>query len=124
MKVRSTGDRQLELSEVAVPEIELDVSFGAVELLAASLAACTGAVLKIHGENVVKLPLDDVRVRVAWQTEERPLRVAAFELDIVWPGLPENRLESVRRAAATCTVHRTLEQSPEIATRVSALFRE
>lgn len=124
MKLRSTGTGQLELSEVGVSEIVLDPSFGAVELLAASLAVCTGAVLRVHGENVVKLPLDCVRVRVSWRTEERPLRVSAFELDIVWPGLPEARRDSVRRAALTCTIHRTLERSPEITTRVSTLLRE
>lgn len=124
MKVQSTGPTELELSEVGVAEVRLAPSFGAVELLAASLAVCTGAVLKVHAENVVKLPLDNVRVRVGWTTEERPLRVAAFELDILWPELPEARRDSVRRAALTCTVHRTLEHSPEITTRVSALLRE
>ncbi len=92
--------------------------FGALQMFAASLAMCTASVLATYAENVLHVPIDQLRLRVRWSYAERPYRVGEIELDVHWPELPEDRLDAVRRAAAACTVHRTLERPPEVTTTV------
>ena len=41
-------------------------------------------------------------------------------MDIVWPGMPEQRLAAAKRAAASCTIRRTLEHPPIVTTAVRA----
>jgi uncharacterized OsmC-like protein len=120
MRVRSSGPNQLELTQVSSPEVELQIeSLGAIELLAASLGVCTARVLDAYAANVAKVPIDSLAIRVSWELDEHPLRVGALDVGIVWPELPESRLEAARRAALTCTVHRTFSHPPTLMTRVS-----
>jgi uncharacterized OsmC-like protein len=120
MRVRSSGPSQLELTQIASPELELQIdSLGAIELLAASLGVCTARVLETYAANVAQVPVDSLVVRVSWQLDEHPLRVGALELSIRWPELPQSRLEAARRAALTCTVHRTFAHPPTITTSVT-----
>jgi putative redox protein len=92
--------------------------FGPLQMLVASLVLCTAAVLKTYANNVLRLEVAGLRLSAEWAYAERPKRVGEIQLEIVWPGLPESRIEAVRRAAETCTVHRTLERPPDVTTRV------
>jgi uncharacterized OsmC-like protein len=120
MHARRTGVGQLEIVGADTPELTLEPGLGAVELLGASLAVCTACALETHARNVLKLPVTGLVVRVAWSESERPSRVSGFRLDVSWPELPESRLDAVKRVVRSCTVHRTLEQSPEIAISASS----
>ncbi len=126
MKITVQGPTDLVLSDVNAAGLEIDVTgegeeegFGALQMFAASLALCTGAVLHSYS-HVIDVPLDPLRIRLRWQYVERPYRVGRIEVDIDWPGVPSDRIEPVRRAAAACTIHHTLQKPPEIITRVRA----
>lgn len=92
--------------------------FGALQMFAASLGLCTAAVLTAYSQNVLQVPIDNLRLRVRWAYTERPHRVGEIALEVRWPELPGDRVDAVRRAAAACTVHRTLERPPEVTTTV------
>ncbi|MDQ3034340.1 MAG: OsmC family protein [Myxococcota bacterium] len=91
--------------------------FGPLQMLAASLALCTASVLVAYDEGVVHVGTAGLSVRVRWSYDEG--RVARMQMAITWPELPENRVEPARRAAATCTVHRTLSHPTDVETTVS-----
>lgn len=91
--------------------------FGPLQMLAASLALCTASVLSAYAENVARVGTTKLSVRVRWSYDDS--RVARMQMAITWPELPEERVVPARRAAASCTVHRTLEHPPEIETTVS-----
>jgi uncharacterized OsmC-like protein len=123
MVVDLIAPTELEVRELGRPAFVLSgdaggEGFGALQMFAASLGACTGAVLVAYSENVLHVPVDGLRLRVRWRYAERPRRVGALELEVHWPELPEDRLDAVRRAAASCTVHRTLERAPDVETTV------
>lgn len=120
MRVRSSGSNQLELTQISSPELELQIeSPGAIELLASSLGVCSARVLETYASNVAKVSIEALVVRVRWQLEARPLRVGALDVSIVWPELPDARFDAARRAALTCTVHRSFSHPPAITTSVS-----
>jgi uncharacterized OsmC-like protein len=120
MRVSRVGPEQIELRDADHDGLSLEGEpFGAIELLATSLLVCSARVLETYATNVAKLSIAGLRLRAAWSLAERPARVEKLELDIVWPALPAERLDAARRAALTCTVHKTLESSPEITTRVT-----
>jgi uncharacterized OsmC-like protein len=124
MLVDLIGPTELELSQLSDPALHLHgdaggEGFGALQMLAASLGSCTGSVLVAYSDNVLHVPVAGLRLRVRWRYAERPRRVEAFDLAIHWPELPEDRVDAVRRAAAACTVHRTLERGPEVETTVA-----
>ncbi|QOV47396.1 OsmC family protein [Streptomyces chromofuscus] len=85
------------------------------ELFAASLATCVafyaGRFLHRHG-----LPRSGLRVRAGFvMATDRPARVASVRIVVVPPpALPEERRAALLAVASHCTVHNTLEQSPEI----------
>lgn len=91
--------------------------FGPLQMLAASLALCTASVLSAYAENVVRVGTASLSVRVRWSYDDG--RVAGMQMAITWPELPEDRVEPARRAATTCTVHRTLEHPTGVVTTVS-----
>ena len=86
-------------------------------LLGGSLAACTYSTLVSWAEHA-KLTFTDLVIEVGWSFAEKPHRVGAMTLELIWPSLPATRLEAAKRAAALCTVHRTLHLPPEMTTVV------
>lgn len=93
--------------------------FGPLPMFAASLGACTYSVLLSWAENA-GLDASDLEVIVRWEYAEDPYRVRSIDQEIAWPGLPEERQAAARKVADQCTIHRTLEHPPEMATRVSS----
>lgn len=123
MKLLLHGPTELEVVELGSAghlHVEGDAGgegFGPLQMLAASLALCTASVMISYDEGVARVGVDGLSVRVRWSYGDR--RVDAMEMDIVWPALPEKRLEPARRAAASCTVHRTLHDPPRVTTTVA-----
>ncbi len=90
-------------------------------LLAGSLASCTALTLQswAAGAGVDMAPLT---IQVAWEmVEEQPKRVERMEMELRWPGLPEERVEAAERVADLCPIHATLERATDIIRRVVAL---
>lgn len=98
------------------------------DFLAIALGACTAMTLRLYAERK-DLALDQVSVRVAHakvhaedcaECEERTGRVDRFEREIVLAGaLDEAERVRLLEIADKCPVHRTLEQSSVIATRLA-----
>lgn len=89
-------------------------SFGALQMLAASLALCTASVLLQYAETA-RLHLHGLKIGVRWSYVDRPYRVGTYHVDLYLPdGLPEARQRALVRAAEACTVHNTLTHSPEL----------
>lgn len=86
-------------------------------LLGGSLAACTYSTLASWAEHA-KLTFTDLVIEIGWSFADKPHRVSAMTLELIWPSLPATRLEAAKRAAALCTVHQTLHLPPEMTTVV------
>lgn len=92
--------------------------FGPLQMFAASLALCSAAVLDAYARGVLRISTEELVLRVEWEYAEKPHRIGRIRMDVIWPGLPENRVESTARALRSCTIHRTLEHPPPIETSV------
>ena len=86
-------------------------------MLGGSLAACTYSTLASWAANA-KLTFTDLVIEIGWSFAEKPHRVGAMTVELIWPSLPAARLEAAKRAAALCTVHQSLHQPPELTTVV------
>ncbi|HEX2037093.1 MAG TPA: OsmC family protein [Chloroflexota bacterium] len=120
MRLTIAGERHIRLE---VSAGGLDVAGGdelsPLQLLAASLATCTGAVLLTYG-TTAKLDLRGLAVDVRWDYAGAPQRVARYAVTLHLPGtVPVGRHKAILRAAETCTVHRTLQQPPSISTEIA-----
>ncbi len=123
MELRLHGETDVEAAVLTEPGLELvgdagGEGFGPLQMFAASLALCTVSVLYAYAHEVAKVGIEGLSIRVRWTYGTRPNRVDHIEMIVRWPELPEARLEPARRAAASCTIHRTLEHPPEVVTRV------
>jgi putative redox protein len=87
------------------------------ELLALSLAACTAITIEMYA-NHKKWDLREVQVDVEYELDARE-SCSRFDVVLRLPeGLPNEQVEGLRRVAAKCPVHRTLEGQIEISDRV------
>lgn len=123
MKITLLDDERIRLDEDGGPlTIEAESpeqSFSPFHMLAASLATCVYSVLHSWAANA-DLPADDLAVEVGWSFVEDPYRVGSYDVDLLWPSLPQERGAAAGRVAHLCTVHQTLLNPPEISTRVVA----
>lgn len=83
------------------------------ELFVASLGACmalgVAAYCRAHGFG------EGVEVDLTYAMAREPARIASIVVDIrVPPGLPDDRLDAVRRVAETCPLHGTLARPPQL----------
>ena len=123
MKILLISDERLRVEGGAGPlTIEADsaeMQYSPFHMLASGLAMCIHSVLHSWATNA-KLTGEGLAVEVGWTFVEDPHRVGEFEVEVVWPSLPENRRAAAERAAHLCTVHKTFQHSPQIHTRVRA----
>jgi uncharacterized OsmC-like protein len=125
VKLRLHGPTEIEATEIdGGPHLHFEgdaggEGFGPLQMFAASLALCAVSVLAAYDANVLHVGTARLSVRLRWHYDEHDGRVARMETAITWPELPENRIDAVRRAADSCTVHRTLEHPPVLETTVS-----
>lgn len=124
MRLTILGERHIRLDTGVDAAGDLQVvggHFGPLEMLAASLALCTGAVLLAYARTS-QLDLAGLAVEVHWEYAERPHRVGRYTLALHVPAaVPPARHPTLVRAAAQCAVHNTLEHPPEISTDVLAM---
>ncbi len=120
MKITIHGESDLTLSNLHEPELDIDESehhFSAMEMFASSLALCTMSVMAAYAERL-EVGIENLTCRMRWTYAEDPYRVSQIDMELVWPEVPESRLEAVKRAAKQCTIHNTLHHPPEIRTEV------
>ena len=57
----------------------------------------------------------DVAVNLAYELADRPKRVSSITVDVELPdGVPEEKIDVIRRVADLCPVHETLRAPPRI----------
>jgi uncharacterized OsmC-like protein len=121
VKITLLSDDRIRLDGKAGPlsvEAEsAETTYSPFHMLASGLATCTYSVLASWGTHA-KLPVDDLAIEVGWTFAENPHRVGELDVDVLWPSLPEERRAAATRAAALCTVTRTLETPPRVAVEV------
>jgi len=115
----------MQLTVVHDKEIRLDVdgqhslalegnTWGALPMLAASLAVCTTAVLREYAATS-QFTLEPFSIMVRWRMAERPRRVDRLDVRLVLrPHVPPSRYDALLRAAEQCPVHQTLAHGIEI----------
>ncbi len=88
-------------------------------LLAASLASCTALTIASWATGA-GIETDRLVVSVGWEmSEARPKRITRMRMEVVWPGLPTERLAAAHRAADLCPIHATLRLGTEIAREIT-----
>ncbi|MGH7664447.1 MAG: OsmC family protein [Gemmatimonadaceae bacterium] len=122
MRIRLIGNRAIRFhggdSRVSIEEPSPDDRCNSFHLLAAGLASCTHSVLQSWAD-AASISTGDLAIDVRWTFAREPRRIGVIDVDIIWPGLPEDRRVEVRRTALLCTVHSTLSHPPEISIDVS-----
>jgi uncharacterized OsmC-like protein len=96
-----------------------EMLYSPFHMMASGLATCTYSVLASWG-TTARLPVEDLALEVGWAFADDPHRVGSYDVQIEWPSLPENRRAAAQRAAALCSVKKTLEHPPEVTTQVVA----
>ena len=123
MNVIMHQSEDLELTGFEEPGLHIEqqdpeAHYSAMQMFATAMGLCTYSVLAGYAEQS-DTPTEQLSVRMRWGYAEHPYRIGRIDMDIQWPELPPYKLESAQRAATKCTIHNTLEQPPEVATRVS-----
>lgn len=117
MKILLVSEDRIRLEGKAGPmTIEADspeTQYSPFHMLASSVATCTFSVLASWATHA-QIPVDDLAVEVGWSFVEDPHRVGSMDVELDWPSLPEPRRMAATRAAALCTVSRTLESPPHL----------
>lgn len=111
-----TGERELrvEAGTSGLRVLAAGRTVSPYHLMAGSLGICTAMTV---GGWAARAGVDaeDLTVTVRWTTaDERPARVAAYEVEMDWPTLPTGRARAAERAADGCPIHATLETAVRI----------
>ncbi|HEY5181974.1 MAG TPA: OsmC family protein [Dermatophilaceae bacterium] len=84
------------------------------ELFIASLASCVAFYARRYLARH-DLPTDGLAVEATFEMGARPARVAGIDLRLIVPGgVPAERLDALLAVATHCTVHNTLNSTPEV----------
>jgi uncharacterized OsmC-like protein len=121
VKITLLDDTRLRV-EFAPPPLTIEAltpeqSYSPFHMIASGLAMCTHAVLHSWAMHA-KLDAESLVIEVGWEFGENPHRVAAYDVRIDWPNLPQERKEAARRTAKLCAVHATLAHPPAVALSV------
>jgi len=123
MRILLEGEQQLRVQAVGagleVESVRDNIDFSPLHMLAASFATCTLSVLATWAMQA-SIDFDGLEIATRWDYVEDPYRVGRYDLDILWPGLPENRRDAALRTARHCTVEHTLTHPPTIEMRLEA----
>ena len=97
-----------------------DTGMSPPEFLLSSLATCAGF-YALQYLKTRSLTAEGLTVNVTASKQLGPARLASFFIEIVVPGLTDERhKEGVLRAAKSCLIHNTLLNAPQIETVVLA----
>ena len=123
MKILLLSDERIRLEGTPGPlTIEADradAHYSPFHMLASALATCVLSVLASWAEHA-KLDASNLALEVEWRFAEKPHRVGAMDLKIVWPQLPPERRSAAERAAHLCAIHNTLATSPTVTTEIAS----
>lgn len=121
MRILLLSDERIRLEGTAGPlSIEADspeTSYSPFHMMASALSTCVLSVLHSWAQHA-NLSADDLQIEVGWEFADEPRRVGSYEMVLIWPSLPENRRAAAERATHLCPVHQTLQNPPQIRTRI------
>ena len=84
------------------------------ELFIASLASCVAFYARRYLARH-DLPTEGLAVEATFEMGSRPARVAGIEVRLIVPeGVPAERLDALLAVASHCTVHNTVDSTPEV----------
>jgi putative redox protein len=98
---------------LTVEAASAEMVYSPFHMMASGLATCIFSILQSWASNT-KLPANDLQIEIGWEFADAPKRVGRYEVEMIWPSLPESRRAAALRAASLCPVHKTLEHPPEI----------
>ena len=117
MKITLLSDDAIRLEPtpgvLTIEAPSAEMSYSPFHMLASALASCTFSVMQSWATHK-KLSVDDLAIEVQWVFVDDPHRVSDFGVVFHWPSLPAERIATVKRLAALCTVHATLSHPPRI----------
>lgn len=121
---------QLHIVNEAQVRLELDDEdglaihgepFGALQMLATSLALCTASVLQDYA-TTAQIHLHHLAIDVRWDYAEHPYRVGQMQMALaIGPEVPTRRHQALLRAAEHCTVHQTLTHTTPVHTTLEVI---
>lgn len=120
MRVVLEGEQRLrlEMTDAGFEVVSEELPISPYHLLGASLASCTALMFESWAPQM-GIDLAPLTIFVSWEmAEERPMRVVSMAMELRWPGLPAERVETAERVADLCPIHATLERSAEISRRI------
>ena len=89
------------------------------ELFVASLASCVAFYARRYLARH-HLPTEGLAVEATFDMGSRPARVAGITLRVILPdGVPAERRDALLAVATHCTVHNTLETTPDVSITLS-----
>ena len=95
-----------------------DMGMTPPEIMASSLASCIGFYVARYCEQA-KIDATGLAVSCDWKVADKPKHISSFEVEIDLPHLPEKRRKAIEKVAASCLVHATLSQQPEVSITLS-----
>ncbi len=100
-------------SDLSAKDGGQDAAPSPVEFLGFSLGACIATMVQAycqsHGYD------GDVSVSLTMELADAPKRIAAIVIDLELPeGIPEDRIDAIRRVAELCPIHETLKNPPQV----------
>jgi uncharacterized OsmC-like protein len=123
VKILILSDERIRLEGSAGPlSIEADrpdAQYSPFHMLGSALATCVLSVLASWADHA-KLDASSLALEVGWTFAERPHRIGAIDVRIIWPALPAERRAAAERAAHLCAIHNTLSHSPAIHTEIAS----
>ncbi|HUQ19361.1 MAG TPA: OsmC family protein [Gemmatimonadaceae bacterium] len=121
MKITLLSDEAVRLEQdmgpMTIEAPSADVVYSPFQMLASGLAFCTDSVIRSWASNA-GVPTDDIAIEVRWSFAEKPHRVGAMDVKVIWPSLPEERVAAAERVAALCGIHTTLTHPPQLTTTI------
>ena len=121
MKITLVSEDEIRLEDsgepITIEAQSADQVYSPFHMLASGLASCTFSVLHSWATHA-KVHSDGLVVGVSWTFADDPHRVGSMKVTVTWTSLPPERRAAAQRAAALCTVHKTLEHPPQMAIEV------
>lgn len=119
MRILLVSEYSLRIEGAAGPlSVEADsaeTTYSPGHMVGSGLALCTLSVLHSWAAHA-KIPATDLAIDVSWTYVEDPHRIGEWRVELDWPSLPAERHAAAERAAALCSIKKSLEMPPTIRT--------
>ena len=122
MDIHVLGQTELRLTHIYSEELNIHLKndalrYSAIAMFVTSIARCTFAVLK-HYAMRMEITTKSIVIHLTWDFIQDPTRVNQINMTILWPELPNKRINSVERASHKCTLSTTISDCVTIKTSV------